>query len=194
MTHSEIDGLNSAQYTAEHVAQVYVSTFGFLVGCDYRVEIIQVIDEDKNVQIPSVQRQEIVSELTSDALWREFTDILILTRKNVWLRFAIQDFTSAITDVIGGSILCYRAIESLAKAFTLPGARKTNWDGMNSALNNNQQSMERLITSFAMPLRHGSWSELKPMNDIERGEMLSFTKNIICKYISWCNNNRNLPE
>lgn len=185
MNDPRIDGYKTAQYTAEHMGQVFVNAIGFLVGCDYKVEITQVIDEANNFQISSVQRQEVISELTAETLWQEFADILTLTRTDIWLRFAIHDFTNAITDIVGGSILCYRAIEGLAKAFTLPGAKKTNWESMNSTLNSDQETMQRLVTDFAMPLRHGNWSELKPMSDTERGEMLSFTKRLICNYIVW---------
>lgn len=180
-----IDGYKSAQYTAEHMSQVFVNAIGFLVGCDYKVEITQVIDEANNMHIPSVQRSEVISELTAEALWQEFSDILKLTRTDMWLRFAIHDFTNAITDVNGGPILCYRAIESIAKVFTTPSAKNTNWEAMNTALANDKEIMQALITDFAMPLRHGSWSELKPMSDDERGEMLKFTKELICRYILW---------
>lgn len=173
----------SAHGTAEHLAQVFLSSLGFLLGCGYKAEITQIIDEGNNSIVVGVQRPEVRFDVADDAFNAMFDEVIGLVRKDLYLRFAILDYTSAIVDKVGGAMFCYRAIESLAKSISKGGPVNTNWTPMHEALSTSKDIIEEAITSFAKPVRHGNWAEFKSMTEEQRVNMLRLTREIITKYI-----------
>lgn len=176
---------SSAHATAEHVCQVFVSALGFVLGCAYKVEITQVVDEDFETIVVGVQQPEVSFGLKDEAVGDMFAPLLERSRHDLFLRFAIHDYTSAIVDKLGCAMLCYRAVESLAKSLSGGGTGNTNWSPMHSKLGTTKDEIEGTITVFAKPIRHGNWAELKPMSIQERMNALLLTRSIIVRYLDY---------
>lgn len=175
----------SAHGTAEHVAQIFLSSLGFLLGCGYKAEITQVIDADQNSIVVGVQEELVRFDVGGETFGTMFLEVLQLARNDLFLRFAIQDYTNAITDNLGCAMLCYRSIESLAKSISGGGTSNTDWAPMHKALGTNKDMIENTITTFAKPIRHGNWSELTPMTSEQRVNVLQLTRSIISHYIDF---------
>lgn len=191
---TRVDGYRSAQVTAEHIAQLFVSSVGFLLGCSYKVEITQIIDEENNSYVCSVQRPELVFDVEHHVRDNLFVELTILMRDDLYLRFAIQDYTHAITDHIGGSVLCYRAIESLKKSLNGGAEKNTGWPVLHKALDTTESDINEIVLRFSKGLRHGNWAPFVSMSHEERSKMLEFTKQLITKYIIYSQKKSTNPD
>jgi hypothetical protein len=179
-----INNLISAHGTAEHIAQNFASTLGFLLGCSYRAEITQIIPEEHHPFTFGVQREELKFSFSEEDFNAAFSELINLVRHDMPLRFSIQDYTQAINDKLGCAMYCYRAIESIAKSIG-GNTRKgnTNWPPLHETLNTSAEEMTSKVTSFAKIVRHGNWNEFKSTNEQQRLDMLLLTREIICRYI-----------
>lgn len=181
-----VDNHWSAKYSAEHVSGIFISVLGFVIGCSYAVEITQVVDDEGILLVPSVQMPELVVATNNIDIGTKIDSFSELARKDISFRFALKDYVAAIGNVVEGAFLCYRAIESLSKALSPGLTDGAGWKSLHKALVTDKASIDKYVTNYAKPIRHGSWVELAPMNQDQRVEMLSFTRELIEKYIAYC--------
>ena len=172
----------SAHGTAEHIAKTFISALGFLLGCSYTVEISQVIEADEPFVI-GVQQEHLIFTSSGDQIAALFDELTPLIRHDLFLRFAIQDYTAAIADKLGCALFCYRAIESLSKSIGLTNNDRKNWAALHSALGTTPEPIYTLIKDFADPVRHGGWTTMKQPTEQDRLEMLKLTKDFLTRYI-----------
>lgn len=182
--HPGVDGADSAHHSIEHAAHSIVSAAGFLKGCSYATEIIQLIDDQDQSYIFGVQHPEVAYDVPQEILNQRFEELTILIQKDIFLRFAIGDYTNAITDYTGGAMLCFRALESLAKSIGKTGVADTKWEPMHKALGTSKKLIQDKIGCFAKPERHGNWAEVRTNSD-QRTIMLTYTRDVISKYIEY---------
>lgn len=183
LDHAHVHDFLSAHATMEHIAQVYVSAIGFALGCGYRVEITQVTDENNNIYVIGVQREEVSFEQEEQqAVAAVAAEI---ARKDLHFRFAMQDYTNALVDHVDCAHLCYRAIESIAKAVGKTRDKNTNWMAMHAALGTNREMIDSTITDYAATARHGDWGKFKSTSNDQRVEILKLTRSILTAYINY---------
>lgn len=176
-----IECVRSAHTISEHYAQAMVSSLGLANGCGYTAEITQILDYEFGVQVIGVGEEELASE-EHDMV---FNNALRLTFRDPFFRFALLDYTSAITDKLGCANSCFRVFESLAKAIDGSKRDKYNWEQFHLALGTDKATIDRLVKNFADPVRHGNWVELADMTWDNRAEMLVFTKDVLIRYIAY---------
>lgn len=167
-----------ARNTAEHLAQMIVSSLGFSLGTGYSVEIIQVIPENKDPLVFGVRP----AQLDFNPHQSIFNKALRLSGSDVFFRLAIRDYGRALVDVSDCALYCYRAIEAIQSAF-VPEGEQAGWKEMHAALNTNRETIQKTVKHFADPIRHGNWSQAKDTNSAQRTEMLQLTRDILYRYL-----------
>ncbi|MCS3472443.1 hypothetical protein M2401_006207 [Pseudomonas sp. JUb42] len=187
---ADVNDVDSAHHSIEHVAHAVVSAAGFLFGCSYSTEIAQVINDSDQTCFYGVQDLDVAFKESNEQLTQKFNELTELVRKDIYLRFAISDYTTAITDHVGGPMLCYRALESLAKSLGNTGIDDTDWRPMHKALGTTKDTIVNMVGQYAAPVRHGNWIEVGSDRD-QRRAMLLFTRDVLAKYIEY---SRNMAE
>ena len=180
----ELDGWISAFIAAEHFAHIVVCALGFSLGSGYSVEIVQVTEEDGTPHVFGVRPTGVQPEETLgfEPHLPVFNRALLLASENLFFRLALCDFLRAITDTTDCATYCYRAIESIKSAFAFQTG-VDRWQDMHTALGTDKDSIERTVKTYADPVRHGNWAAARPTDARTRWEMLSFTRNILAKYV-----------
>ncbi|MBA6380980.1 MULTISPECIES: hypothetical protein [unclassified Colwellia] len=178
---TSINDIVSAKLTVEHNAQMIVSALGFSLNCGYSVEIITVFSSDE-------QDKGIVFGVKADTKNefeqpKVFQDSLLYSGKNVYFRMALRDYMRAITDTMDCAFYCYRALEAITKSYST-GQGSKGWLDLHKDLGTNREDVDKKITSFANPVRHGRWAEAKSTTSEQRMEMLSYTQSILLKFLA----------
>ena len=183
LDHADVHDWLSAHATMEHIAQVYVNAMGFALGCGYRVEITQVTDENGNIYVIGVQRDELSFERVEQQAIAALT--AEIARDDLHFCLAVQDYTNALVDYLDCASLCYRAIESISKAIGKSKNDNANWNTMHAALGTNRKTIDSTITEYAATARHGNWNEYKSISHDQRIEILKLTKSVLFTYMNY---------
>lgn len=176
-----------ALITAEHVAASIISAFGFANGCGYGVELVSIVPEEGQSLVIGVKP----GNLEFADIDRAFLESSTLIKKDVYLRLALVDYTQAITQPIDCAHYCNRVIEALRSGIgmhlglTQGGNEGQLWLKFHEVLATNKAEIVATIKSFADPVRHGNWANLKPTTSEQRMSMLKLTKSILGSYIDW---------
>lgn len=179
----KVTDVRSAHATMEHIAQTYVNALAFGLACGYTAEITHVADSNQNFVI-GVQEESLV--FADKEFELVVTGAVDLALDNIFFRFAVQDYTKAITDYIDCPYLCYRAIESLSKSFG-QDKDKSNWAAMHAALGTSRDSIDKHIKPFADVLRHGRWEKAGGSTHEQRIEALKVTRDFLLRYMGYHN-------
>jgi len=165
---------NSIQSLAGHV----VNCLGFVLGCGYEVELIQLLkDEDGQVVFgvgyPALQERP--PAVTFDRLL-----VLIEGQFGVFLQRALGDFKDAIRRPHDSAFHCYRAIESVMQYFKARDGvvDKGAWETMRAALSVEKENLIK-IKDLADPARHGG---VAPIPSAERDFTVLTTQAIIERF------------
>lgn len=182
----EIDGYVAAFLSAEHFARTVVSILGFALGSGYSIEIIQVTDEAGNSNVFGVRPTNGTPPvgLGFDPHGAIFERAFRLAGKDMFFRLALQDFVRAITEAIDCATLCYRAIEAIKSALVFRTGIDS-WQSMHDALGTDEATIRQNVKRFADPVRHGNWASAIPTDANTRWNMLSFTRDILVRYIDY---------
>jgi hypothetical protein len=173
------DGWVTAYVQAEHFASMVISALGFSLGFSYSIEILQATQEDGTPHVIGVgpngggEPSPLGFGLHEPIFFRAF----YLANQNIFFRFALRDFMRAIKDPVDCATYCYRAVESIKSAFV------GGWNEMHAALDTNREKIDTMIKVYADPVRHGNWAEAPALNSAERLKMLTFTRDILVKYL-----------
>lgn len=167
-----------ARNTAEHLAQMVVSSLGFSLGTGYAIEIVQVLREGAEPLVFGVRPANL--EFTPSQ--PIFQHALTLSGSDVFFRLALRDYSRALVDVPDCALYCYRAIEAIQASFA-PKPGSDGWSAMHAALNTDRASIQTIVKDFADPIRHGNWSEAKSTNSGQRFKMLKLTRDILHRYL-----------
>ena len=174
-----VDNYLTAYGTAEHISQTVLSALGYALACGYKSEILHVIDEHDVLYVVGVKQDTLTFPSHDDI----FSWALEKSRHDLYLRFAIQDYTSAIVDRIGCAHLCFRAVESISKAVGQTKIDKQNWKRMHEILLTDEETITATIKKYADDIRHGNWDKFVPTTEQQRVDMLNLTRDIIAKYM-----------
>jgi hypothetical protein len=182
----ELDGWNSACLAAEHYSTIIVGALGFSLGSGYSVEIIQVIEENGTPHVFGVRPTGKSPEETLGFNPHQtiFNRALHLAVENLFFRLALRDFLRAINDTTDCAFYCYRVIESIKSSFIFQTGID-DWQTMHTNLGTDKETIERVVKTYADPVRHGNWVEAKSTDSSIRWKMLSFTRDILSKYLDY---------
>lgn len=182
----EINGYVTAFLAAEHFARTVVSIIGFVLGSGYSIEIIQVSDEAGNSNVFGVRPTNGTPpvSLGFDPHGPIFERAFRLAGKDLFFRLALQDFVRAIVEVLDCATLCYRAIEAIKSALVFRTGIDS-WQPMHDALGTDEVTIRQNVKNFADPVRHGNWAGAVPTDVNTRWNMLSFTRDILVRYIDY---------
>lgn len=175
---TRVDGDISAFVTAEHIASTIVSCLGFALATSYSVELVQLVG-DSGTQVVGKR----IEGLMFDEPGGIFERATMLARLDLHFRFAVSDYTAALSRPIDCGFLCYRAMESIKSSFGSAQGR-TPWEVFHQALGTNQAEILEKVKSFADPVRHGNWEELPQTSAAQRFAMLSLTRDILERYLN----------
>jgi hypothetical protein len=176
-----IDSLPSARLIAEHYGQTFLSALGLACGGGFVVEITQILNYEGGVDVLGVRDES----LEHPDFVSVYEAAIKLGMKDVYLRFAMLDYTRAIHDIAGSAYSCFRAIESLATAIGGSNNKSSNWKSFHDALGTTKEEVDRLVKDHADPIRHGNWAELSDMTWEQRHLMLLYTRDVLIRYISY---------
>ena len=171
----------SAKLTVEHNAQMIVSALGFSLNCGYSVEVINVFssDEADRATVFGV-KAETKNDFDQNKI---FNEALLFSSKNVYFRMALRDYMRAITDSMDCAFYCYRALEAITKSYST-GQGSQGWLDLHKDLETSREDVDNKITKFASPIRHGRWAEAKSTTSAQRLEMLTYTQNVLLKFLA----------
>jgi len=167
---------HTAYIFSKEYASIIASSQGFINGCGYSVEVTQVIDETKNTYVIGVQNANLISSEEGD-----FAQTLEQSFRDIYLRFAIRDYLSAIVSELDCPFLCYRAIETIKSRFENEFP-KNGWLKMHELIGSNAETIKEKIKPYSDPIRHGAYSDATPTDFNKRTEILLTTKSIIELY------------
>lgn len=183
----KLAGHLDAKLSAQQAAGIIINALGYTLGCGYTAEITEVTSEDGNSIVFGVAPRTLngESQLAFTEKDTVFNRALFLSSSNIFFRFAVRDYLRAMLDEIDCAYYCYRAIESIKSAFdnetTLNG-----WTLMHEKLGTNALDIKTIIKNYADPIRHGNWIKIKDTNVDIRWEILTYTKNLLDKYLTYC--------
>jgi hypothetical protein len=180
----KLDGWIAAMIVAEDIATIMIGALGFSLGSGYRVELIQVTEEDGTPHVFGVRPSDPTSggTLGVEPQIEVFNRAFRLSGHNLFFRLAIRDYLEAITDFRDCATYCYRAIEGIKSAFVMKSG-VDSWDEMHKALGTDRHSITSTVKNFADPVRHGNWIEAKRTDKFIRWRMLAMTRDILVKYL-----------
>jgi len=168
--------------SAEHVAEAVVASFGFTLGTGYAVEMLQLIDSSGKAHVFGVRPGGLDFENVDDV----FQKSQGLAQDDVFFRFALRDYMSAIRNPVDCAAYCYRAIESLKIAIeTNSGSSENGWDHLRRIVGRTREEFDLTIKQFAHPIRHGNWMENPPPDSAARLAMLTLTRAYLTQYLKF---------
>lgn len=183
----KLAGHLDAKLSAQQAAGIIINALGFSLGCGYTVEISEVTSEDGNSVVFGVAPSTVngISHLAFDKEHNVFIRSLHLSSTNIFFRFAVRDYLRALIDEIDCAYYCYRAIESIKSGFEYETSLN-GWILMHEKLGTNAIDIKTKIKDFADPTRHGNWIKIKATNVDKRWEILTYTKDLLDKYLTYC--------
>lgn len=176
-------------YSAEHVAEGVVAAFGFTLGTGYAVEMLQLIDSAGETHVFGVRP----GGLEFQEVGNVFEKAQGLARDDVFFRFALRDYMSAIRSPADCAAFCYRAVESLKNAVeSKSGSVENGWEQLRRIAGSTRDEFEEIVKRFAHPIRHGNWTELPPPDANQRYAMLTLTRTYIARYLKFYEQDLNI--
>jgi len=176
-------------YSAEHVAEGVIAAFGFTLGTGYAVEMLQLIDSAGESHVFGVRP----GGLEFQEINNVFEKTQGLARDDIFFRFALRDYMSAIRSPVDCAAYCYRAVESLKIAVeSKSGSAENGWEQLRRIAGRTREEFEEKIKRFAHPIRHGNWTELPPPNAGQRYAMLTLTRTYIARYLKFYEQHLNI--
>ena len=171
---------STAFLTAKDLALTFATCLGFALGRGYGIELIQLFDGSAaTVHGVGHSAFENAEKPATDAM---FNDLLVLSLRDVSLRFAVQDFARALISELECPFLCYRAIETVKAGSVPAGASEPDWDFMHATLGSSREAIVARVKPFADPIRHGKFASLRPTSGQDRTEILQITRDVILRY------------
>jgi len=191
---TKIEDVPSLKNYIEDAIRIEVDVLGYLNGCGYSIEIIQMIDSLGSppvifgVDIP-ILRPALESDFTL-----AFSEIIDLFRdyKSDALRRSLADFREAIRNPKDTAFFCFRSIESLRHFFISEKNakdKKQSWECLREELGIEKSEIEA-IQVFADPIRHG---DTRYISGAQRAEVYTITKAMIEKFIAYAKNGYSKP-
>jgi hypothetical protein len=180
-----VDLLTLRNYVHDAI-RVELDILGYMNGCGYELEIIQVADSLGN---PPVIFGIGIPVLANQNRSIDFVKVMNLFQDNRgnYLRLCLADLREAIREPRDTGFFIYRAIEALMQSFRTDDSRKPKeraWQSLRSELSVSEEdirSLEKVATSF----RHG---DTRYIGDAEKCELFTIAWNIVDKYIQYaCN-------
>jgi hypothetical protein len=168
------------------------SVAGFIFGNGYDVEITKAFDIDLaftqvfGVDIPVVAQRK--RSRDPSAILNSVVP-LCYGPNAIFLRRALTDLNTALRRMEDTAFYCYRALESLRQSFGADRPELDQWKAMAAAVGSSKDEMDPL-RNHAFPARHGA---AKPISDKERGEIYTYTWDIVEKYIDFRLNEMGSP-
>jgi hypothetical protein len=178
------DGLNgnTAYFGGKEIGEIVVSTHSFAYGGSFNLNI----DSIENDQGETHKIKATASELMEEGPDETYEGLISLALKDIYVRSAIKDYVSALSNQVECGFLCYRAIETIKNRILLdfPEIKKDNaqWSKMHEVLKTNGEEIKRIVKVFADPVRHGNYYSLKPIGYQDRLNIHYLTRGIIYKY------------
>lgn len=163
---------------SKHFASIFVNSFCLLNDYNYKVEPIQIINQDNKISVYGVTFGTEYFDLKG----LKEIDFINLSNNNFSLRFSIKDYLDAGTADIELAFLCYRAIETIKQYFTTNNNDKKGWKLMHESIGSKKEDII-FIKSYADPIRHGN-TPIETTNAINL-KILSITKEIIILFASY---------
>jgi hypothetical protein len=182
---TEVSDLATLRNHVSDAIRIAVDAVGFLNGCGYDVEIVQLVPPEGNV--PIVFGVDIPALQTNPAeLSRRFTELIELfgESRSSHLQRCLADLREAIRSPKDTGFFCYRGIESLRQFFVLElGVKgdKESWETLRKALGIDRAPID-YVKEFADPVRHG---KSKPISDAERAEVFRRTWEVVGRFIEF---------
>jgi hypothetical protein len=169
-------------HSAEHVAEGVVGAFGFSLGTGYAIEMLQLIDGSGKTHVFGVRPGGLEFQAFVDV----FHKAEGLAKDDVFFRFALRDYMSAIRNPIDCAAYCYRAVESLKIAIeSNSGSKENGWVQLHRTLGTKREEFDKTIKELAHPIRHGNWMENPPPDAARRHAMLTLTRSVIARYLQF---------
>lgn len=175
-------------YTLRNVvrseAEFVTNVAGFLCGYGYDIEITKVFGEALEpthvfgIDIPVLFRR---TEGRDIGLLVNAILPLCFGSDAIYIRRCLADLSFAIKRADDTPFYCFRALESLRQSFGAELSDVDQWKAMAEAVGSSKAEMEPL-RARAFPARHGV---PVPLSDHERQELLSFTWQVVERYIDF---------
>lgn len=171
----------------EDVSKSLLDALGFFKGYAYDVEIVHAMRPDTGgkrvfgIDIPILKGACDAEGVTLGHIFA-----VVLAQNGIFFRRALADLREAIKSPQDTGFFCYRAIESLMRG----SATRQNpvpqdsaaWSSFRMTYNVDRQDIDD-IKQFADPVRHGNYSQSKPMTDQDRADILKKAWKIVNQYL-----------
>ncbi len=175
-----VDGFVSAFIMAKSMATMVTTALGFSLGTGYSVEVIQVLEEDGKSHVLGTRPGNLHFEPSLPVFGSAFQ----ASAKDIFLRYALQDYVRALSGQDECAFLCYRSIEAIASSFDTRDKGR-GWAAMHAALGTQRTEVDSVVKDFADPIRHGNWTSMRTTTSAQRNAMLVLTRDLLNKYLTW---------
>jgi hypothetical protein len=181
-------GEHSAFILLKNHARIIASCVGFATGSNYTAELVSITGPENKPAVYGVRIDElrVGNDIITDT--KIMCEMLQFCGNNFFMRFAIQDYTTAITNEVDLPFLCYRAIETVSNYFrteeSVMGAKdekKKAWQKMHKELGTKKEEIDE-IKHEADKLRHGSYHELSVSTLENRVRFLKITREVLLRF------------
>lgn len=182
---TEAFDLSTLKNHVTDAVRVVVDAVGYLNGCGYVVEIVQLVGPTTNqpivfgVDIPALRPTDPDLSAPLTQMMQIFED-----PRGSYLQRCLADLREAIRSPKDTAFFCYRGIESLRQFFVLGEnipSDKASWERFRAALGVDRATVD-YVKEFADPVRHGA---SKPISDAERAEVFRKTWSVVARFIDF---------
>ncbi len=184
---SKVQNIYTLRNIVEDATRALLDVAGYFNGYGYDAEIVQMVDlnTSKNhvfgIDVP------ILADVCKE-VGLTINDIFVALQKTdgYYFRHALADVREAIKSPQDTGFFCYRAIESLKNCYAtrnrVSSDKDDAWELFREKYSiSKEQIMD--IKTFADPVRHGNYTQVKSISDEERGKIFKNTWDIINKFI-----------
>ena len=181
---ASVDGWIAAHIAADDLSGIFVGALGLSLGSGYRVEIIQVTEEDGMPHVFGVRPTGTAPEetLAVNPHISLFNRAFALSGRDVFFRLAVRDYLQAMNETADCATYCYRAIEAIKYAFVSRTGRE-GWEALHEVIGTTRTEITTVVKAYADPVRHGNWIQSKTTTLEERWRMLVLTRDILLRYL-----------
>ncbi|MBI3819992.1 MAG: hypothetical protein HY286_14950 [Planctomycetes bacterium] len=165
-----------------------VDLIGFVEGCGYDVEIIQVLDLANGeatvfgVDIPAIRKLMNDNKIIAGKAFQLYNK-----SGGQYLRRCLADLRESIRNPLDTGTFCFRAMECIRQYFvdTFDLDTKASWLKMRESLGIDRDELDFINEQFAKPRRHG---EAPDISDQDRARILTIAWTTTMQFIEYLNN------